>query len=253
MEHSGLLQGDLAKLNGTLEAVRAKVKADPHVAFGYVSPSGDGLKLGLRIDGTRHMESFPAAEKYFLETYGCKLHPSVKDWLRLCFVSHDPLAWTNPAATQLPAPVEVPATQPQLTVRAPAKSDGTLPPSVAQLITNGAPEGQRDTAAFAVAGQCRDAGLNQSDAERPVLSFARNCNPPFPEDEARLKVASAYKKSPRDPATNQSARRGEYPPEAQSHYKSDIEYSDALIERHAATILFCADENTWLVFSDAAG
>ena len=52
LEHSGFLQGDLDKLNGTLEAVRDRVKADPCVAFGFVSLSGDGLKLGLRIDGT---------------------------------------------------------------------------------------------------------------------------------------------------------------------------------------------------------
>ena len=104
LEHSGLLQGDLDKLNGTLEAVRDRLKADPHVAFGFVSPSGDGLKLGLRIDGTRHLDSFLAAEKYFLATYGCKLDTSVKDRLRLCFVSHDPQAWTNPGAVPLPIP-----------------------------------------------------------------------------------------------------------------------------------------------------
>jgi VirE N-terminal domain len=104
LEHSNLIQADLDKLNGTMEAVREKVKADPHVAFGFVSPSGDGLKLGLRIDGTRHAESFLAAEKYFLETYGCKLDPSVKDRLRLCFISHDPHAWTNANAVPLPLP-----------------------------------------------------------------------------------------------------------------------------------------------------
>jgi hypothetical protein len=104
-EHSGLLQIDFDHLNGTLDTVRAKVKDDPHVAFGFVSPSGDGLKLGLAIDGTRHAESFLAAEKYFLENYGVKIDPSVKDRLRLCFVSHDPEAWTKDAEPlPLPAP-----------------------------------------------------------------------------------------------------------------------------------------------------
>ena len=102
-EHSGLLQIDFDHLNGTLDTVRAKVKDDPHVAFGFVSPSGDGLKLGLAIDGTRHAESFLAAEKYFLEKYGVAIDPSVKDRLRLCFVSHDPAAWTKDAEP-LPLP-----------------------------------------------------------------------------------------------------------------------------------------------------
>ena len=97
LEHSGLLQIDFDHLSGTLDTVRAKAKSDPHVAFGFVSPSGDGLKLGLAIDGTRHAESFLAAEKYFLENYGVKIDRSVKDRLRLCFVSHDPEAWTKDA------------------------------------------------------------------------------------------------------------------------------------------------------------
>lgn len=105
LEHSGLLQIDFDHLNGTLDTVRAKAKSDPHVAFGFVSPSGDGLKLGLAIDGTRHAESFLAAEKYFLENYGVKIDRSVKDRLRLCFVSHDPEAWTKDAEPlALPAP-----------------------------------------------------------------------------------------------------------------------------------------------------
>ncbi len=108
LAHSGLLQVDLDKLNGTLPEVRAKVQSDPHVAFGFVSPSGDGLKLGLRIDGDRHLESFLAAESYFLATYGLKIDPMVKDRLRLCFVSHDPDLWQNRDAVPLPIPDAAP-------------------------------------------------------------------------------------------------------------------------------------------------
>ena len=108
LAHSGLLQVDLDKLNGTMPEVRAKVQADPHVAFGFVSPSGDGLKLGLRIDGDRHAESFAAAEAYFRETYGVAIDRAVKDRLRLCFVSHDPDLWQNPDAVPLPIPEAAP-------------------------------------------------------------------------------------------------------------------------------------------------
>ena len=47
------------------------VAADPHIAFGFLSPSGSGLKLGLAIDGAHHKESFVAAEAYFATTYTC--------------------------------------------------------------------------------------------------------------------------------------------------------------------------------------
>jgi hypothetical protein len=90
-------------------SIRDKVKRDPHVTFGFVSPSGDGLKLGLRIDGSWHAESFVAAHKYFRDTYRVEIDKRVKDRLRLCFVSHDPDLWTNLDATVLPVvpPVEM--------------------------------------------------------------------------------------------------------------------------------------------------
>lgn len=104
LKHSGLLQIDFDKLNGTLDTLREQLKADPHIALGFVSPSGDGLKCGIRIDGTRHAESFVAAEIYFREMYGVKIDPAVRDRLRLCFVSHDPEAWINDNAKPLPIP-----------------------------------------------------------------------------------------------------------------------------------------------------
>jgi hypothetical protein len=98
LAHSGLLQIDLDKLGASLSAVRETVRQDPHVTFGFVSPSGDGLKLGLRIDGERHAESFAAAQAYFQVHYGLPIDAAVKDRLRLCFVSHDPDLWVNPDA-----------------------------------------------------------------------------------------------------------------------------------------------------------
>ena len=58
--HTGLIQVDLDHLGSDLPTVRELVQADPHVAFGYVSPSDEGLKLGLRIDPERHEENFAA-------------------------------------------------------------------------------------------------------------------------------------------------------------------------------------------------
>jgi hypothetical protein len=119
-EHSGLLQVDCDKLNGALGTLREKLKADKHVVFGFVSPSGEGLKLGLAIDGTRHAESFEAAQRYFRERYGVEIDPQVKDRLRLCFVSHDPDAWTKLDAEPLPIPEGEKAPE------APADQEGAL-------------------------------------------------------------------------------------------------------------------------------
>src|SRR5262245_40788930 len=99
--HSGVLQVDIDDLE-QIEPMRSRLMKDPHVAFGFVSPSGRGLKLGLRIDGNHHAASFLAAESYFATTYKAGIDPSVKDLLRLCFVSHDPELWQNHEAKILP-------------------------------------------------------------------------------------------------------------------------------------------------------
>lgn len=126
LAHSGLLQVDLDKLGNRLASVRAQVQADAHIAFGFLSPSGDGLKLGLRIDGSRHLDSFFAAEAYFRETYGVEIDPSCKDKLRLCFVSHDPDLWQNPDAVTLPLPEAAPDYD-----DSPPPDDSEAPPDMA--------------------------------------------------------------------------------------------------------------------------
>ena len=83
------------------KAVKEKLKVDPYVLFAFDSP-GNGLKAGVRIDGTQHLASFQSAEKYFLECYGVQIDSSVKDVVRLCFVSYDPDLYINEAAQILP-------------------------------------------------------------------------------------------------------------------------------------------------------
>ncbi|MCX6971979.1 MAG: phage/plasmid primase, P4 family [Verrucomicrobia bacterium] len=90
--HTGLLQVDLDKLpTDKLSAIWTQAQADPVVVCGFLSPSGSGIKLAVRIpaDLTRHQESFVAAARYFREKYGCDLDQKTKDVNRLCFLSHD--------------------------------------------------------------------------------------------------------------------------------------------------------------------
>lgn len=101
-EHSNLIQVDLDALDEQLPELRKRLGADPHVAFGFVSPSGQGLKLGVLIDGNRHAESYRAVETYFHDTYDVKIDPACKDRLRLCFVSHDPELWLRDDPTPMP-------------------------------------------------------------------------------------------------------------------------------------------------------
>ncbi len=57
----------------------------------------------------------------------------------------------------------------------------------------GVPQGQRDTELFRYACRLRAQGMKQGEAEVLVCQAAGNCQPPFPEAEAKEKVASAWK------------------------------------------------------------
>lgn len=96
-EHSGLLQIDLdAKDNigWTVDEMRNVLTADSRIVAVFVTPSGEGVKGIARIpaDATTHKAAFLAAEAHF-QTLNLKIDASCKDPVRLCFVSHDPLAW----------------------------------------------------------------------------------------------------------------------------------------------------------------
>jgi hypothetical protein len=144
-QHSNLLQVDLDKLGGKLREILTRLKGDPHISFIFLSPSGEGLKLGVVIAGSRHEESFYTAQAYFRRTYGLEIDPKCKDVGRLCFVSHDPELWTNGAAVTLPLPEEgrvaLHSSEPcVLNGYAPAALDNSIPESLNNCVLCNTPE-----------------------------------------------------------------------------------------------------------------
>jgi hypothetical protein len=92
-----------------------------------------------------------------------------------------------------------------LDARAPSAVPG-IPPTVARELESGAPQGERNDRAFKVAVLLRDEGHSEEEAFSRVLEFARKCNPPLPEPEARAVVRSAFKSPPRGLARNPERR-----------------------------------------------
>jgi hypothetical protein len=90
------MQIDLDNLDGALDSAREQLRNDPRIAFGFVSPGGNGLKLGLHINGDNHAALFDAAQSYFKVRYGLAIDEGVKSPVHLCLVSHDSLLWRNP-------------------------------------------------------------------------------------------------------------------------------------------------------------
>jgi len=103
-EYSGLLQGDFDNVGEDVEELRDKLFADKHVEAAFISPSGNGVKLWIKVenDKSKHLESFKAAEKYFQEKYDLSLDSQCKDIGRLFFQSYDPDAKIKEDAVPLP-------------------------------------------------------------------------------------------------------------------------------------------------------
>ncbi len=78
----------------SLDEVRKKVWADPYTVWVFVSPSGAGLKVGIRVpvakDADEHRGYFEAINSYYRDVLGVTLDHAGKDVARLCFVSWDP-------------------------------------------------------------------------------------------------------------------------------------------------------------------
>jgi hypothetical protein len=203
--HAGFLCADLDAIPDRAAELHDALRADPHAAAAFVSPSGNGLKVVFRVaaDADRHARSYAAVREHLRTCYKASPDEKAKDLARLCFVSHDPAAWWNPDATPLELLPEMPKAP--FARHAPPPDANTLPPSALRLLVNGASQGERNASAFDLACQCRDAGKSQAEAEAVVAAFAGQCSPPLPEAEARAAVRSAYGKAPRAPARASAA------------------------------------------------
>jgi hypothetical protein len=88
-----------------LAATRCELKADLHCAGGFISPSGDGIKVFFRIPSNNdtHDRSFRALLEYFKNKYGLTADPSTGNSNRLCYMSSDQRAWFNANPTEFAA------------------------------------------------------------------------------------------------------------------------------------------------------
>lgn len=112
-EHTGVIVADLDLLtDDKMAALLGCLKTDPHVVFYFISPTGTGIKVGVRVpDGlerdTHAGSAFWALRKYAGGAWGIdvatdEFDDSCKDVSRLCFLSHDENLYVNWEAKPLP-------------------------------------------------------------------------------------------------------------------------------------------------------
>lgn len=93
-KHSGFIAIDIDKIDD-IDHCRAELYADDYTYSGFVSVSGKGLCIIVKINGARHADAFIGLEKYYFTKYGYQIDQSCKDVSRLRFVSYDPELYLN--------------------------------------------------------------------------------------------------------------------------------------------------------------
>lgn len=102
---TGFIVADLDHLHD-VDKLFNMLLQDEYVWFAFRSPSGEGIKAGIRSEGINcdadHKKLYAAIDQYFNDTYGIKIDAACKDISRLTFMSHDPGLYINESALWFP-------------------------------------------------------------------------------------------------------------------------------------------------------
>ena len=97
-KHSGYIAIDIDNLDDPAET-KKRIGADTYIYSAFISISGKGLCLIIKIDGTRHLDAFNAIAAYLYNEYQLIVDQSGKDVSRARFVSYDPFLLLNTKST----------------------------------------------------------------------------------------------------------------------------------------------------------
>ena len=110
IQHSGLVTLDIdGLLPSQIPDLLAELAQDPRVLLAFISPSGTGIKVVVRVDpipqnDLEHKGAYQACLETFADLateYGFEIDTSGKDCSRLCYLAYDPLAIVNTNATAI--------------------------------------------------------------------------------------------------------------------------------------------------------
>lgn len=169
-----------------------KLKQDQHVYAAFTSPSGNGLKIFVKVEGTKenHKDNFLKLQKYFEELLEVEIDKSGKDITRLCFFSFDPDLYLNETAavfTTQPAAEALEA--PKITHHQSPITDDLTYAHTVRFTENKIrfEEGNRNNFVFALASNLNRKGISEASALSFILADYN-----YSEHEVTTAVRSAY-------------------------------------------------------------
>jgi predicted P-loop ATPase len=93
-KHSNYIAIDIDNLEDAA-ATKDRIANDPYLYAAFISISGKGLCLIIKIDGTRHLDAFNGIAAYLYNEYQLIVDQSGKNVSRARFISYDPFIIQN--------------------------------------------------------------------------------------------------------------------------------------------------------------
>ena len=195
VQHSGIICLDFDGYEKKKELLTHKenLSKDPYVYAAFVSPSGNGLKVLVRVpaDPDNHVNYFNALQKHFDSPHFDK---TCKNLSRVCYESFDPVLYINENAS-LWDKIDEPEYRELVSRRDPPTIPITDENKIVDILikwwTKKYPmvEGQRNQNTFVLALALNDYGINKSLASYVLNNYATQ---DFPESEIQRTIDSAY-------------------------------------------------------------
>ena len=115
-KHSGLISIDIDKINpDEMNEIKSYLYADEYTFAGFVSASGNGLCILVKVDPKKHDDAFEGLQQYYFTKYQVIIDPSCKDLSRARFVTYDPDLFHNPSSLKFKEYIIKPKKQPKVT------------------------------------------------------------------------------------------------------------------------------------------
>lgn len=196
IEHSGIicLDFDDYGTNKDMLQDKEKISKDKYVYSVFVSPSGKGLKVLVKIpaDVENHKNYFNALKDHFDNPH---FDTTSKNVSRVCYESYDPNIYINTNSSvwetvSEPEYKEVNKNQGRPTI--PITDENKVLDILVKWWTKKFPmvEGQRNNNGYILAIAMNEFGINKSLAERVLLSYETS---DFTASEIKTMINSAYK------------------------------------------------------------
>ena len=115
-KHSGLISIDIDKIDpNEMDDIKSYLYADDYTFAGFVSASGNGLCLLVKVDPKKHEDAFEGLQQYYFTKYQIIIDPACKDLSRPRFITYDPNLAHNPSSLKFKEYIIKPKKQPKVT------------------------------------------------------------------------------------------------------------------------------------------